>query len=324
MAARSGIAAQLGIVEETTFATYLAASRFLEFNDEGVENTIERIDGAGLRAGQSVLRSDRWEPGASGASGSVTFQTLTEGFGLLFEHALGNVSTANPQGAVYQHTFTLGDQAGMSLGVQIGRPDINGTVQPFSYVGGKIASFELSLDVNGILMFTPTFDFVQEDTGQTLETASYSTTDELLVWTGGQVQIADADVNVSSFSVSVDNALNTDRRFLRTDAKKLEQYCNGMREITGTLTMEFEDLSEYNRFVNGTEAEVELTCTGASELETGYNGSLVITLGSVRFDGSTPTVGGPEQLELTLPFRALDDGTNEPITMIYTTTDTTP
>lgn len=323
MALRSGLAAQIGYVAETTFATYLAPTRFLEMVDESLELSIERIESAALRTGNQVLRSDRWKANKKGASGSVTHEVASKGFGLLFEHALGTVVTANPQGSVYTHTLTLGDTAGMSLGVQVGKPDRSGTVQPFSYLGAKIAAWELELGVDGILMFSPTFDVVDEDTTQSLATASYPANDELLVFTGGQVQIANADVDVQSFTLSVDNAVATDRYFLRNSPLKREQYQAGMTEITGSLEMEFEDLTEYQRFLDGTEAEIELVCEG-SEIETGHNFGLTVTLPSCRFDGSTPQVGGPEILSLSLPFKVTNDGTNEPITLVYKTTDATP
>lgn len=321
MSLRSGLAAQFGIAEEATFATFKTPTRFLEFESESMTLAEERIESAGLRAGQSVQRADRWKANRKGAEGDVSLPVMSTGFGLLFEHLLGTNTTANPGTSAYTHTATLGDTAGKSLTVQVGKPDSGGTVRSHSYVGAKVASWEISCEVDGILMVTPTFDAVDEETDESLASASYSSDDELLVFTNASVTIGGTAVPVKRFSVSGDNAIATDRYFLRDSGLKKEQYIAGMREITGELVLDFEDFTEYDYFRDGTEIAIVATFEGESLIETGYLPHVEITLPSCRVDGDTPTVGGPEMLELSLPFKVTDDGSNEPISIEYQTSD---
>jgi hypothetical protein len=146
MAIRSGLAAQLGLAESSTFGTYQTPTRFLEFNEESLEYQIERVESPGLRAGNRVLRTDRYAPGQKRVEGSITLEPATKGFGLVLKHALGATSITTPSGATNArlHAHTLGDIYGTSLTVQVGRPDVSGTVQPFTYLGCRVDTLSLT------------------------------------------------------------------------------------------------------------------------------------------------------------------------------------
>lgn len=324
MAISSGLAAQIGFAEETTFGTFTTPTRFLEFNSESMEYAIERIESQGLRANNTVQRSDRWKPNTKGVSGDISLEVTSKGFGMLFENMLGTAGTPNNvSGSVYQHDFTLGDLQGKHLTIQVGKPDVGGTVRAFSYLGCKIAQWEMSCEVDGILMLNLTIDGQDETRTESLATASYPSSDELLVFTGGVVTIGGTTTHLRNISLSGDNGLATDRYFIRSSSLKKEPLQSSFTELTGSMEMEFEDLTAYERFVNGTEAEVVATFSG-TEIETSYNYQVTVTLPAVRFDGGSPQVGGPEILTQPLSFKVLDDLTNEPITVQYQTTDTTP
>ena len=59
MALNSGLAAQFGVAEETTWGTAATPDRFYEFVSEGIKNDLARIESKGLRSQNRVLRSDR-------------------------------------------------------------------------------------------------------------------------------------------------------------------------------------------------------------------------------------------------------------------------
>ena len=95
MAIRSGLAAQLGLGVESTWGTSVTPTRFYEFSEEGFALSIERIASEGLRAGNRVLRSDRYSVGQKAVEGSVTMDMTAENSGLLFKHGLGSVASVN-------------------------------------------------------------------------------------------------------------------------------------------------------------------------------------------------------------------------------------
>ena len=326
MAVPSGLSAQLGISAETTWATRVAPSKWLEFVDESMELDIQHIESAALRSGNSVLRSDRQKINKKGAAGDISFEVTSSGYGLLLEHMFGAIATATPGGATNArtHTATIGDLTGKSLTVQVGKPDIGGTVRPFEYPGAKVASWELTCDIDGILMLRLSLDAYDEDTGQTLGTAAPSATDELLVFTGGTVTIGGASACVRAFSVAGDNGLGVGR-YCIGESRKKEQLESGRREFTGSVEVYFEDLTQYNRFTSGTPFAFEATFAGIADgIESGFANHLKVTLPAVRADGETPKVSGPEELTQTIPMKVLDNDTDEPITIEYQTADTAP
>lgn len=324
MAIRSGLAAQLGMVAESTVGTYATPTRFLEFTEESLRLESQRIESKGLRANNRVLRSDRWASNKKGAGGDVGFEVASKGFGLLFKHSLGSVVISTPGGGTNSrdHTCTIGDDYGLGLTVQVGRPDVAGTVQPFSYLGCKVTEFELSNEFDGLLMFKPTLDAMDETTAQSLASASYPSGQELLHYGGGSITLAGSAFDVKSISVKVSKGLDTERYFIRGSTLKKEAIPADLVVIEGEMEAEFESLTAYNRFVNGTTAAIVALWEG-STIESTLKYGVQVTLPVVRFDGDTPVVSGPEVLAQPLKFKALYDGSQEPITLRYRTTDTT-
>jgi Phage tail tube protein len=312
----SGLGGQLGLAEEVTYGTYVAPARYLEFNTENVNYERERIESAGIRAGRRVLH--RWAQGIQRVQGRIVMECAPQGNALLWKHILGSISTSgtNP----YTHTATPGDLSGKSLTLQIGRPDIGGTVRSFSYLGCKIASAELACSLNQWAMLTLNVYGAHEDTTQTLGTASYPATYTPFTFTAGSLQIAAANYDVQEFSMSIDNGLALNRHFIRatTPERPKEPLEANRRAITGTITSDFIDLTAYNRFVNGTEAAMVLT------FNSGAAAQLTVTL-NVRYDGETPDIGGAELVGQSLPWKALSSTSDAAaVTVAITNADTTP
>lgn len=324
MSIRAGLAHQLGIAAETTYGTAVTADHFYE--DVSCEMTLvqEEIESASLRAGNMVLRDDRRVNDRQGVEGSIELEVMTKGFGLWFLHMLGAVAISTPSGGTTTrlHRHTLADLYGKSLTIQGGTPDVSGTVQPFNWLGCKIGSWELSQETGGLLMLNLTLDGQDEDADGTPALASASYPDRDLFDFGQcAVTVAGSAFDATSLSVACDNALNTERRFLRASTLKKEPIHENLREITGELVGEFESMTAYNRFVSKTAAAVEFAWTGAV-IEGSFNYKLVVTLPVVIFTGQTPSVGGPGIVAQSLPFKVLNDGSAEPITIDYYTTDT--
>jgi hypothetical protein len=331
MAIRSGLAAQLGLAESSTFGTYQTPTRFLEFNEESLEYQIERVESPGLRAGNRVLRTDRYAPGQKRVEGSLTLEPATKGFGLVLKHALGATSITTPSGATDArlHSHTLGDIFGTSLTVQVGRPDVSGTVQPFTYLGCRCDTLSLSSSVDELLVAEVGLVGQDEIRSESLATATYPTTGsaaayEQFYWTQGVISIAGSAVGVvTDFEIEINNNLKSDRYFLG-GATMSEPILAGMTEITGTVTVEFLNLTAYERFVDNTQVALTAKWTAATAIESSTFPYIEVNIPKVRFDGpANPQVGGPDVITHELPFKALFDGTNGPITIDYMTSDTT-
>lgn len=328
MATGTGLEAQIGFIDESVWGTYVAPTRGFEFISEKITADIQKVRSKGIRSSR-FQRSDRVQTYVQGAAGDVQYEVLTNGFGLLFKHMFGAVTTTSPGGAKpleKVHTFTpdANGQKGMSLTAQVGRPDISGTVNPFSYVGGKIPAWEVSAAFGEALMLSNTFDFKTEDTTRALATLAFAaSTAQMLTFVGGTVTVFGSTVFVKSVSLANNKALKTDRRGIGN--VKREQLANGEFEITGSLDAEFESLSNHTRVIAGTQGSLDLLFT-YGEIDAGQSNpyGVQITVPVIEFLGDTPTVDGTDVVAHPLKFKGLHNGTNPLITLVYRTTDATP
>jgi hypothetical protein len=323
---KTGLSAQLGVAEEVAYGTPVAVDRFYEFESESLKLEIERLESKGLRAGTRVLRSDRWASGRKTVGGQISMELANKSFGRWLKHMFGTVVSDQPDvggnPTVWDHTFTPGDLP-VGLTIQAGRPDLGGTVRPFTYHGCLIPSWAIACDVGEIAKLQVDVAAEDEDTSTALEVASYPASLTLLTFVQGTLQIAAASQPVRSVTLNGDSGLAADRHVLGSQLIKTPLEA-GMREYGGQLDAHFDDLTAYTRFVAGTEAALVLLFRGAV-ISGAYNFDLQFTC-NVRFDGETPQVDGPEELEQPLAFKCLDTGTGPgtAITALYRTTDTAP
>lgn len=321
MVIASGLGAQLGIGEESAYGTAATVARFLEFNSEGLDADVGIIESRGLGTGR-FLRTDREKRYVKSAGGQVEFDVQTKGFGLLLKHCLGSYANTLVAGSERSAVITPDANAlkGLSLTLQVGKPDITGVSRPFTYEGGKVVDWQLKCALDEALKLATTFDFKTVQTATALAVASYPAGSEVFVFTEGQLTVAGVTTFVKSASVKGTNALATERRGLGN--VKREPLANGEAVIDGELECEFEDLGAYADWVAGTQAQLVLTFTSPTVIAGGGPFKLTVTLPKVAYRGSTPKVGGPDIVMQPRPFKALHDGTNPVITVEQRTTDT--
>ncbi len=323
----SGISAQLGMKAESTYGTPVVVDRFFELVREGIAADVRKLYGRGLRAGGARFqRADRVKTYTAAVAGDIEIEVPTKNAGLLFQHMLGGSAVAGG-GADKTHTFTPDAAAlqGKFLTVQVGRPDIAGTVQPFTYASMKVASWQLAAALDDILKLTLTLDGASVSTATALASVSYPTTDELFVFTEGALTVGGPTVDVRSFNLTGNNGLDTDSRFLGNSKKEPLAAAEAMLE--GTLDAEFEDLTKYADWIAGAQAQLVLTFTSPTDIPTSsplVPFKLTVTIPAIEYTGDEPQVGGPDIVRQNLPFKGLDDGTNPPITIEYVTNDTAP
>ena len=285
------------------------------------------MESAGLRATNRVVRTDRWVAGKRDVSGDITAEIQSKGMGLFLKAATGNSVITTPSGATLTrlHTYTLGDPFGVSYTIQVGRPDTSGTVDSFSYDGCKVSAWELSSTLDGFTMGKWSWIGQNESIGTpSLGTAAYPASSEVFSWVGGGLTIAgSAPTVVKDIKININNQLKADRYSIASSQDLREPILGAFTDITGSITLEFDSPTTYQRFVNGTVGQVVATWTGQTAIESTFFPSLTVTMPNVRFDGTSPNVTGPGIVDVTLPFKALYDGTNQPITIAWQTSDTT-
>lgn len=302
MAIGSGLATQFGFKQESTYGTGVTVDRFSPIESESLTEEIDRLESSGIVTGRRMLISEQWAAGNRKISGGVKGELYQENMGALFKAALGANTTAGA--GPYTHTCTPGDLSDDFLTLQIGKPDVAGTVQPFTFTGCMVTEWEVAAKAGELVTFAVDFVGQALATGTSLASASYGTGDaKPFTFAHASATVAGGAVPVKEISIKGVNGLDTERFFIGSDqiSQPVE---NGLREYTGEATLEFSGLTQLNRFRNGTETALVLTIDNAADSK-----SVVFTL-NARYDGTTPTVEGRGITMLKVPFKAVASSTD--------------
>ena len=307
-------------VDEATYGTAVAPTKAFEFTSEGINGKYERIESAAIRAGSRVARTDRFAINPKGAEGDIKMEVQSGGFDFWLKHMLGNVVAGAPTGGFTTYTATLGDINGKSFTTQVGRQGSGGALTPFTYEGGKVKSWELSNQVDGLVELAVTCDFAKETIGAgtgayAQATPTYVANAKVLSYTGATVTVGGVAFDASEFSLKADNGLKDDRYFLRSSGKKSEPLEEKLRKFEWSLKSEFKDTTQLNKvasaIASGAVAAISITFDGPDSSQ------LKIDLPFARFDAGPVSVGGMEVLAQDLSGIALTDGTASPVTITY-------
>lgn len=311
----AGIDAQLGMAPEVTYGTYAAPTRFYEMVSESLKYNIQRIESAGIRTGRRTQH--RWKAGTRSVTGDINMELVPQDLGLILAHLLGDPVTTGSD--PYTHTFTgLDTIDDRSMTIQVGRPDESGTVRAFSYLGCKFTELQIAVKSGEFATSKLSVYGREEVTSETLASATYDSELEPFVFTEGSLSVASSVIEVKSADYTINTNLAVDRhRVGASGGKPKKALVNGLATISGTFVADFESLTNYNRYVNGTEAELELVFNAGADKQ------LTIT-SNVRFDGETPDVSGMELLELSMPFVATGTSDANVITAVLVNSDSAP
>ena len=320
----TGLSSQLGIAPEVTWGTFVAPTRFYEFNDESLKLDVQKLRTRSL--GDRYQRSSRVRTYVKGGGGDFTVDVMNIGPGLLYKAMLGAVVSAQVGSTPeWAHTFTP-DPAGMlgqSWTVQVGRPTVAGVVVPMNYVGGKVVSWELTGDLDKNLALKLTWDFAPtNDDTSALAVQSLPAASVPLSFIDAVVTIDGVATSIKKFSIAGNNNLNTNRRFLSNTKK--EALPAGELAITGTLDKEWEDHTRYDDFVAGTQAALVVTYAYGEIATTGNPFKLVVTCPAIEYTDDGPMVKNSDVLDEPLQFKALYNGTDPIVTLDFHTSDTAP
>jgi Phage tail tube protein len=327
----SGLASQVGMKKETTYGTRAVPTEFYEFVSEGGTRNIRYLESRQLRAGRFFQSGPRRVVTTRDAEFSMSGEVPNKGFGSILDLGHGNTVTPVVQGATtaYLQTHNWTNDPTKSATFQVAKPSTNGTANPFDYTGCMLSGLTLGCEVDGWLTFDATFDAQDEDTAQTLATASYQTAlegfhfQQCVVTVNGVVQNLTTGSLVRSMSLDLSLPRASERFGLRSSAVKAKPILNDYTPGSGTLGFEFTDMTQYGLYTAGSKVAIIIAFTSSTLAGTGFPFSITFTIPQAQFTGSTPAVGGPDILGFDAPFTILDDGTNPPITVTIMETRST-
>lgn len=178
----------------------------------------------------------------------------------------------------------------------IGKPISGGTIP----AGATITAVASATSVTISAAASGTATGVTLVTGIALASASYTAGLQPVKFTHGSVTIGGASVKVKNARLSGKNGLDAERYFLGSNDRD-EPHEADLREYMADLDVEFTDLTQYRRYLNGTEHALVLTFTSGTTF------SMVITT-NVRFEGQTASVDGRGIIKQSLPMKCVASG----------------
>lgn len=323
----------IGIVTESTYKTYVAPTRWYEFTDESLNWDKSIKQGVGLRVASRVARSARRVVTTAQGAGDFTVEATSKGMGLLWQACLGTGTSTLVSGSTYQQVFTIGDTPS-SLTVQKGLVRADGTVDAYSFLGCMVSGWEFNAPNDDIATLQVSLDAGDLSTAQTYVAPSYASSPTLFHFAGATLSTGTLTApttttlasgsstlaNVRNLTVSVNNNIAADRYNFGGSGRK-DKPTGGLREISGSLDVEYASATFRDAVINDTAMALILTFTGAA-LSTG-NETLQIVLPEVKFDSSLAQANGTDLITTGMSFQVLDNLTAaQPIWVVHRTADT--
>ncbi len=293
-----GSAASIRYVEEVTWGVtpttpamkVLSASLY----GESLKSSADELVSNAINPNRGILDT---RGGQVKVSGSVPFELSTNGMGTILKGVLGsNVSSAqNVTTLKYTHTMKRGTTV-PSFTIEKAFTDIS---QYFVYRGCRIGGMSLNVNPEGIA--SGTFEVM----GKNIATSSTPLNSTLISsvhkmyanFEGGLLEGGVA-AKLLNFSFNISNGLYDSRI---VGSRESAQIGVGKSEITGQITVMFEDLTYFSKWLNETESSLKLKYIN------GLN-SCEFNFPRVKYNGEgSPAIETQEGIVLNLNFRALVD-----------------
>lgn len=333
MAIGSGLGSQIGFASETTYGTAATPTNWLEVTKAGLEIQVEHMMSEALRSGLKVQRSDRYVVNKKGVSGDIELDVTSNNLAKLLRHCLNDdraYTTTKTGSSPYTYTYQIGDPASCPpLTFQVGVADINGTVNRMDATGCFVKEFNLSNQTDELLTMSISVDGRDmTPSASTVTSASYASGTEVLSFAGGSVSIASATVPIRSLDVKVSHGIDTERYQINSTTLKSRPIRNALTDVSGSFSLEFgadaktwatDDLVTKMRA--GTTIALVATWTGSTAISGTTYPSLSVSMPVCLVTKATPTIEGPGVNILNVDYKALDNGSNEPVTVTYVSSE---
>jgi hypothetical protein len=314
---------QIGIAKETVYGTRVTPTHFFEVTEEGFTFDYNKYRSVGLGGG--LWRVHEVQTTRFG-EGPFPMEVPTSGFGTFLDLLHGNTVTPVQQGTTtaYLQTHTLSSSPSKSATIQVGVPPISTpTPLPFDYIGCMLSGIEFSWEPAAVLMASLNWVIRDQLTDQSL--ASFvAPTFGLFSFKGGSISVGGVDLaNVTGGgSLNIEWSLRTDAFALGSTGIMAKPIANDRATAGGSITADFTDMTNYDRVVNQTIADVVLEFEGATIVGGGSNKeTITVTIPDCSFDSSSPSVSGPGPVVEEISFTNAS-ATNDPPVITYKSIDT--
>lgn len=226
--------------------------------------------------------------------GSLEMDVEPVSVGHLLLAALGDVESTG-EAAPYTHVFTPGAVLPSFTFTKFD------TVMTQVASGAKFESLSLAIEAGGDGVMTAEAEmYIQSVADGAASTPAYTDKSpfafhQVTVTKGGTV-----NDDIKSVELEITNGLKDDNYTLRKsqDVKEINE---GMREVTGSIEMNFKNKAAYQSFMNDEKDSLTLSFEAGAE-------SLIVDIPLMSYDGFEVPMGGPDdEVTASLEFTALED-----------------
>ena len=301
-----GLTGWLGIGKESTYGTPVARTNFFEINDESLAVEEGRIESAALA--KVGIRNTKVAKGAIGVAGDFSFDATYAGWERLLDYLLGGHTsiqpdvTSNP--SVWDHVYSISDSLPTSMTMEVFRGSENFVTNPnysFIYEGCQITSGTFNCGADDLLKCG--FSVIGEDENKGAMSTPVYTDSKLAVYHQGLVKWNNDDVEVSNFSITINNAL--EGRPKLGSRKTRQPKRSGKLEVTGSFQAEFVGWDEYNDFRNATERAFAADFTDDSAVISGsYYSKISFAAAIAKITNHRVVLNTPGRLIMEVAFKA--------------------
>lgn len=334
----------VGLAKETTYGTYLAPSRFLEA-DSSLKESVETVQGTGMRPGMRVARASRRSIVKRSSEGEITLDAPTRGLGYLFAAFFGvSTSTETADAGVFQQVHTLArDDFGPSYTIQQGIPRLGSAVtDAYTYLGAQCSTLSLEAAADAIVTVTTGWVARELTMDEVYAAPSYPAVLDLFTFISGGIYVGGdaftaptattpatagaALASVRKASVELDNGLDENGWNLGNGGRRSRPaaFVGGKDDaVGGSFEVEYTG----REFVDAYRDQVELTMIlefeGPAEIAAGVRPLLQIAVPSIFLDGDLPTGNGGDVITVSHDWTGLQGTDPEPVYAVYRSLDAT-
>ncbi len=312
MTQASGSSGRITIQPETSWAVQPATPAMIELSStaygESLRSSSEEIVSNAINPYGAVLATRR---GQVTVEGSVPFELPVNNSDIVLYGVMGAFTqtdvtvNGNPK---KQKVFKRGQLP--SFVIEKGFTDIG---QYFLYIGCKMNQLQLSVEPNGLV--SGSFDVMgkQAETSTTpFDSTPTQYTHNPFIGIDGAVLEGGVGAQYTAFSFNITNGMTDPRVIGSAYAASLTK---GSVEVTGSLTIMFEDMVMYNKWLSDAQTDIRLTFTIGDDSTEFY-------FPKVKFNGEAdPVLDSKDGITQTFSWRGLLDLTEQSDVVITTIND---
>lgn len=303
-----GVKSHIGLGKETTYGTPVAASEYLRFASESLNEEIEQIVSENI---MGVVDEGESHEGIHTIAGDISADVYPNVIGHLLRSAFGAPVTTQVVAGVYQHVFTPAQDNFSNVcalppyTIEVHRD----FAQAWQYAGSVVNDLTFSFGTDTKIMQVAAAILAKKLALITKTTPSLEATKPFM-WNQAAITIDSvANTDLSTIEFGVNN--NLEARATLDGTKEVSRVLrNGARTFPVSFTLELKDLTEYNKFRAQNEIPAKIELTGGV-ISGANNYKLTVDIPKLRFGSFPINVGGTGAITAQVTGTAKFDPVNQ-------------